>query len=165
MLNKAIILLLSLALVIHFGRGWVLESEEIAVWQNITAWILIYSVAPALTLLIGLMVKGNSKIIRLFVWSVFGVFLAELLETVYWRIPNNEPCANDYFSSFIVSLIIINAIYRLIKIRLLNGRGEGFIVGIGIGYSVAKTIFSKLWWGKLFSAVAKIVAPYFPFIW
>lgn len=157
--NKRIILLLSVSLIIHFASGWVLEGEKIEVWQNIAAWILIYSIPTSLALLIALLTKNEDKLIKLFAWSTFGIFLAELTETAWCRIPNNNMCENDYFSSTMVGLIIIHGIYRMT--RIMNKSGERFILGLGLGFSLSKTIFSKSWLGKLFIALTKIISLWF----
>lgn len=151
MLNRRIALLLSMALLFHYGRGWVIEGEP-EEWQYALSWILIYAINPVLSLIPCILYKGN-KVMMLFSWSVFAVFFAELLEEMYWRIPDNTPSENSLISSVAVSIIILNGLYRVSK---MSYGDDKTIAGIGIGYGLGKTLFSKLWWSKVLAALIKI---------
>lgn len=163
--------LLVLVLTIYWARGWVIAGEKAMhllhsspgliqpdCWHYITRAILDYTFLPIAVLIIALNSKRFHKFVWLFSWSAFGLVISVLLEAIYWRIPNNEPTQNDYITSALVSLIALNFMYQMVRLKIVNDRGEGLFIGLGIGYSAAKTILSKLWLGKLLAWIGKLFA-------
>ncbi len=129
--------------------GWLVEGDNVAQWRVILFWIFSFSIAPILLLLVTLLTPKENKYIRLFSWSVFGIFSAELCETIWCRIPNNEVCENSIISTILVSLIISHGIYKTLLI--MQSKNERFLAGFGLGIAASKTILSKIWWAKFLS--------------
>lgn len=150
-----------------YGSGWLIEggekihlahSSEMAIvnehpdcWHYILRGILDYLDRPILFFILPLLAIALkwSRYIVLFMWSAFWIFIAELLETAWCRIPNNETCENSAISTLIILLIILHAGYKVTIMMQTNN--EKFITGFGLGVAASKTIFSKIWWVKFLS--------------
>ena len=125
---SATICIVSLALIVFYSQGWVIEGENVQQWRNIISWILNYSVAPMQSLLIALLIPKEYKYIKLFCWTAFGIYTAELLETMWCRIPSNDVCENSFISTILVGLIICTSLYRSI-VYLVNLIRSGRVTG------------------------------------
>ncbi len=135
------------------GKGWFYENFE-GLSYLIAYHIMGYAVAPCFSLVAAIKSHGSGGIIRQFFWSIFSICLVYFIDNSYCRIPNNDVCDNDYFTTFFVICTIVYMSYKMMKI--MNDRGKGMIIGFGLGFSVAKTILHKTWLGKLFIALIKI---------
>jgi hypothetical protein len=127
-------------------KGYVNEYFD-SVTASIIYHSMGYAVAPILTLIPAIYYHKQPVLIKTFWWGIFGVCSAEMVENIICRIPNNESCDNNYITLFVLSVGVVIWLYKLSK--KMNHRGKGLMVGLGLGFSLAKTIFSKIWWAKL----------------